>query len=150
MKANMADGETARLLKVTSLITLTLQNAVLGLSMRYSRTRQGPMFIASTAVMMTEILKLIASICFVYLEHHNIRACCKDLYNRVIANAMDTFKMLVPSLVYVVQNNLLYVSASHLDAATYQVLHFTIYSFYRKHFSLITENHLSSSNATIC
>lgn len=34
---------------------------------------------------------------------------------------MDTIKVCVPSFVYIIQNNLLYVSASHLDAATYQV-----------------------------
>ncbi|CAH1392462.1 unnamed protein product [Nezara viridula] len=121
MKANIPNGQTDRLLKITSLITLTLQNAILGLSMRYARTREGPMFIASTAVMMSEILKLITSLGIVYLEHRNFRAWCEDIYNRVIVNAMDTFKMLVPALVYVVQNNLLYISASHLDAATYQV-----------------------------
>lgn len=35
-------------LKYISLVTLTLQNALLGLSMRYSRTREGDMFLSST------------------------------------------------------------------------------------------------------
>lgn len=35
-------------LKYISLITLTLQNAILGLSMRYGRTRPGDMFLSST------------------------------------------------------------------------------------------------------
>lgn len=37
-----------------SLITLTGQNALLGLSMRYARTRPGDMFISTTAVLMAE------------------------------------------------------------------------------------------------
>ena len=40
-----------------SLVTLTGQNAVLGLSMRYARTRPGDMFISTTAVLMAEIGK---------------------------------------------------------------------------------------------
>lgn len=43
------------------------------------------------------------------------------LHTTIIANPVDTFKICVPSFVYIVQNNLLYLSASHLDAATYQV-----------------------------
>lgn len=35
-------------LKYVSLITLTVQNALLGLSMRYARTREGDMFLSST------------------------------------------------------------------------------------------------------
>lgn len=35
-------------LKYISLITLTLQNAILGLSMRYARTRPGDIFLSST------------------------------------------------------------------------------------------------------
>ena len=38
-----------------SLVTLTGQNAVLGLSMRYARTRPGDMFISTTAVAMSEL-----------------------------------------------------------------------------------------------
>ena len=38
-----------------SLVTLTGQNAVLGLSMRYARTRPGDMFISTTAVLMAEL-----------------------------------------------------------------------------------------------
>lgn len=35
-------------LKYISLLTLTVQNALLGLSMRYARTRDGDMFLSST------------------------------------------------------------------------------------------------------
>nr|XP_014276671.1 UDP-N-acetylglucosamine transporter isoform X2 [Halyomorpha halys]XP_014276672.1 UDP-N-acetylglucosamine transporter isoform X2 [Halyomorpha halys]XP_014276674.1 UDP-N-acetylglucosamine transporter isoform X2 [Halyomorpha halys] len=121
VRTNMPEARTARLLKVTSLVTLTLQNAVLGLSMRYSRTRDGPMFVSSTAVVMAEWVKLIVCLYLVYRQHDSFRAFRKDLYRTVVANPMDTIKVSVPSFVYIIQNNLLYVSASHLDAATYQV-----------------------------
>lgn len=38
----------SKTLKYVSLVTLTLQNAILGLSMRYARTRDGDMFLSST------------------------------------------------------------------------------------------------------
>lgn len=40
--------ESGQTLKYVSLVTLTLQNAMVGLSMRYSRTRAGDMFLSST------------------------------------------------------------------------------------------------------
>lgn len=39
------NGQT---LKYVSLVTLTLQNALVGLSMRYARTRSGDLFLSST------------------------------------------------------------------------------------------------------
>ena len=121
VKMNHPDPRSARLLKVTSLVTLTLQNALLGLSMRYARTREGPMFVSSTAVVMAELVKLVVCLFLVYYQHDSIRAWRQDLYRTVVANPMDTIKVSVPSFVYIIQNNLLYLSASHLDAATYQV-----------------------------
>lgn len=113
-------GKT-RLLKAFSLVTLTLQNAVLGISMRYARTRPGDMFLSSTAVVMAEAVKLLTSLALVYNEEGNYKRWINALHHTVIKNPVDTLKVCVPSLVYIIQNNLLYLSASHLDAATYQV-----------------------------
>ncbi|XP_068158502.1 UDP-N-acetylglucosamine transporter isoform X2 [Drosophila tropicalis] len=112
----------ANTLKYISLLTLTLQNAILGLSMRYARTRPGDIFLSSTAVLMAEFAKLITCLILVFNEEgKDAQKFVRSLHKSIIANPMDTLKVCVPSLVYIVQNNLLYVSASHLDAATYQV-----------------------------
>ncbi|KZS18212.1 UDP-N-acetylglucosamine transporter [Daphnia magna] len=109
-------------MKYISLVTLTVQNAALGLSMRYARTRVGDMFLSSTAVLMSELVKLISCLWLVYHEEGNSLMKLKEAINiQIIKQPLDTLKVCVPSMIYVVQNNLLYVAASHLDAATYQV-----------------------------
>uniref|UniRef100_A0A1A9UHY1 Sugar phosphate transporter domain-containing protein n=1 Tax=Glossina austeni TaxID=7395 RepID=A0A1A9UHY1_GLOAU len=108
--------------KYISLIILTVQNAVLGLSMRYARTRPGDIFVSSTAVLTSEVVKLITCLVLVFNEEgKDLQRFFRTLHKTIIINPIDTLKVCVPSLVYIVQNNLLYVSASHLDAATYQV-----------------------------
>lgn len=54
-------------LKYVSLVTLTIQNATLTLSMRAART-QKDLFISSTAVIMSETLKLLTCFLMVYRE----------------------------------------------------------------------------------
>ncbi|XP_063236408.1 UDP-galactose translocator [Bacillus rossius redtenbacheri] len=119
----MAGGATSQknALKYVSLVTLTLQNAVLGLSMRYARTRPGDMFLSSTAVLLSEVVKLGTCLVLVYLEEGGPRQTLAALHSSIVRQPLDTLKVCVPSMVYLLQNNLLYVSASHLDAATYQV-----------------------------
>ncbi|KAK3875679.1 hypothetical protein Pcinc_016052 [Petrolisthes cinctipes] len=108
-------------LKYVSLVTLTVQNSAVALSMRYARTRSGDMFIASTAVVMAEFVKLLASLFLVYKQEGSIQHWFMALHTQVWQQKMDTLKVCVPSFIYLIQNNLLYVSASNLDAATYQV-----------------------------
>lgn len=45
----------------------------------------------------------------------------KVVQKTVINDPMDTLKVSVPAIVYYVQNNLIYLAATHLDAATTQV-----------------------------
>ena len=42
--------------------------------------------------------------------------------NEIINKPKETAKLIVPSGLYAVQNNLLYLALSNLDAATYQVI----------------------------
>ncbi|CAG9858934.1 unnamed protein product [Phyllotreta striolata] len=118
---NMQKKDSNSFLKYVSLITLTLQNAILGLSMRYARTRDGDMFLSSTAVLMSEVVKLVICIVIVYIEAGGIVKMVNMIDQQIVKQPVDTLKICVPSVVYLLQNNLLYVSASHLDAATYQV-----------------------------
>ncbi|KAG8281914.1 hypothetical protein J6590_049037 [Homalodisca vitripennis] len=89
--------------------------------MRYATTRPGDRFLSSTAVFCAELVKLSASLFLVYKEEGSAKRWITVLHNNIIRQPMDTLKVCVPSLLYIIQNNLLYLSASHLDAATYQV-----------------------------
>ncbi|XP_074100608.1 UDP-galactose transporter [Cotesia typhae] len=121
MKMNKPQQNSNQTLKYVSLITLTLQNALVGLSMRYARIRPGDMFLSTTAVVMAEVVKCATCLVLVYLEEGSFAKFTHSLHTTIIKQPVDTLKVCVPSIVYLVQNNLLYVSASNLDAATYQV-----------------------------
>jgi solute carrier family 35 (UDP-sugar transporter), member A1/2/3 len=70
---------------------------------------------------MSELAKLLSALVLVYMEEGTFLRFKNTLYSTIVKNPTDTLKICVPSLVYIIQNNLLYLSASHLDAATYQV-----------------------------
>ncbi|XP_061706043.1 UDP-N-acetylglucosamine transporter isoform X1 [Cydia pomonella] len=108
-------------LKYASLVILTVQNAILGLSMRYARTRDVEMFSSAAAVLLAELVKFVICTVLVMHESGGIKGGAHSIYSTVILNLEDTLRVCVPSFLYIVQNNLLYVSASNLDAATYQV-----------------------------
>ena len=45
----------------------------------------------------------------------------KIIHSQIISKPWDTLKLAIPSGLYTLQNNLLFVALSNLDAATYQV-----------------------------
>lgn len=70
---------------------------------------------------MSEVVKLITCLIVVFFDSGDFNKFMDVLHTTIVKQPMDTIKVCVPSFVYIIQNNLLYVSASHLDAATYQV-----------------------------
>jgi len=111
-------------LKWISLVVLIAQTTALVLILRYSRTQKTdqPKYLSSTAVVNAEIIKLFT--CVIVLLWNNgwsIGRFHDELDTDIFKKPMDTLKVGVPALLYVVQNNLLFFALSKLDAATYQV-----------------------------
>ncbi|XP_034039860.1 UDP-N-acetylglucosamine transporter-like isoform X2 [Thalassophryne amazonica] len=111
-------------MKYVSLGVLVLQTTSLVLTMRYSRTikEEGPRYLASSAVVSAEVLKILICTLLVFRDSNfSVWATIYLLKEEIVDNRFDTMKLAVPAGIYTLQNNLLYVALSNLDAATYQV-----------------------------
>ncbi|KAJ7774491.1 nucleotide-sugar transporter-domain-containing protein [Mycena maculata] len=119
-------------LKYLSLVTLAVQNSLLTLIMHYSRVSTPPSraYSPATAVLMNEILK--GSISFIIafsridLPPPEVAGQTTTLMSRIKRLAGDIFsqdcwKLSIPAILYVIQNNLQFVAVSNLQAATFQV-----------------------------
>lgn len=111
-------------MKHLSLVILLLQNSTLVLMMRYSRVNvqpDQPMYLASTAVFFAELIKLLACVLVLAYKTKSIARTSYILRKEIVEQPQEILKMLVPSGLYALQNNLLYVALSNLEAATFQV-----------------------------
>lgn len=106
--------------KYLSLGVLVLQNSMLALTMRYSRTMDGPMYLASTAVVVAEAIKCAVSCVLLKQEEGEGGV---PITVRVFSDPYGLLRLMVPAALYTVQNNLAYFAMSHLEAATYQLLY---------------------------
>ncbi|KAF8945924.1 hypothetical protein BGZ46_005914 [Entomortierella lignicola] len=92
--------------------------------LRYSRVNvdpDQPIYLASTAVFIAEILKFLT--CFIVLAYKT-KSMSRTRYilrKDLLEQPKEILKMLVPSGLYALQNNLLYLALSNLEAATFQV-----------------------------
>ncbi|GBN43636.1 UDP-N-acetylglucosamine transporter [Araneus ventricosus] len=90
----------------------------------YSRTvpQNGPRYLASTTILISEILKIVSCLAVLCCECgwslSNLKCL---LIQEIWRKPVETLKLIVPAFLYTVQNNLLFIALSVLDAATYQV-----------------------------
>ncbi|KAJ7685273.1 nucleotide-sugar transporter-domain-containing protein [Mycena polygramma] len=120
-------------LKYLSLVTLAVQNSMLTLIMHYSRVSTPPSraYSPATAVLMNEILKGSISLVIAFLR---LDVLAPDLAGQTSSSLLtrvrrlvgdvfspDCWKLSIPAILYVIQNNLQFVAVSNLQAATFQV-----------------------------
>ncbi|KAF8844455.1 nucleotide-sugar transporter [Paxillus ammoniavirescens] len=133
-------------LKYISLVTLAVQNSLLTIIMHYSRVSIPPSqsYSAPTAVLFNELLKGSISlvIAFTQIDRSASSSYTSDtpqlslitgrfwnpakvlLRVRRLGREVfspDCWKLSIPAILYVIQNNLQYVAATNLEAATFQV-----------------------------
>lgn len=122
-KRNTSEKATEKCIKYSALFLLVAQMVGLVLLMRYSRTvprpADTPLYLASTAVFIMEVMKLI--ICLFVIMYQSGTNFLNDIRLHIFQSPMEILKLCVPSFLYTIQNNLLYLALTNLDAATYQV-----------------------------
>ncbi|KAM4693725.1 CMP-sialic acid transporter [Discoglossus pictus] len=118
----MAGRENVSLLfKLYCLLVMTLVAATYTVVLRYTRTVQSDMYFSTTAVCITEVIKLVLSVCILAKETGSLGRLMSSLKEHVWGSPVEMLKLSVPSLVYALQNNMAFVALSNLDAAVYQV-----------------------------
>ncbi|KAF9943863.1 hypothetical protein BGZ65_000086, partial [Modicella reniformis] len=80
-----------------------------------------PMYIASTAVFVAEIIKMFTCVIVLVYKNRSLLRAFDIIREEIIEQPEEIGKMLVPSGLYALQNNLLYIALSNLEAATFQV-----------------------------
>lgn len=118
-------------IKQVSLITLTFQNSALILIMHYSRMMPpngDHRYFTSTAVFLTEVIKLAISLTFAIYEVSRSLApstpatvLFEQIYNSVFS--WDGWKLAIPATLYTLQNTLQYVAVGNLDPVHFQILY---------------------------
>ncbi|GKY95327.1 hypothetical protein MPSEU_000494500 [Mayamaea pseudoterrestris] len=80
-----------------------------------------PLYVASTAVFIMEVMKLV--ICLLVIAIQSQGSLFYELKVHILQSPMEIVKLCVPSFLYTIQNNLLYLALTNLDASTYQVVY---------------------------
>ena len=121
----MSSDTTGALKKWGALVVFAVQNAGAFLLMRYSKLLKAAPYNNLAAVMMQELVKLVASTLLFAVECGGTGLMVGRLQADLRENGREWVQLGVPAVLYTVQNVMLFVGASHLEAAIQQVTYQT-------------------------
>eukprot|EP00039_Didymoeca_costata_P019991 m.339652 g.339652 ORF g.339652 m.339652 type:complete len:349 (-) comp18899_c0_seq1:23-1069(-) len=105
-----------------ALVLLMVQTSAVILTMRYSLTKSGAHYVKTSAVVMSEVFKVVASVGLLWYERKGTFAkLIGYLRHEMIDKWRDAVLLSVPACLYTLQNNLLFIALANLDGTTYQV-----------------------------
>merc|ERR1712137_577813 len=110
-------------LKWISLCSLTLQTTLQVFVIKWTQAENNhnQLFLGTTVVLFTEMVKTIVSFFLLAQESGGFRQAGAVMHGYVMHSPRETVKVCVPSLLYTIQNNLMLFSLSKLSAAVQQV-----------------------------
>lgn len=112
---------SARFLKIAAVLCLILQSSAHVLVLRYSRTLPGQAYLPSTAVVLSEVLKVMICIVVLVTGKRSEGKPVTSMLSDIFGSKSDYIMMAIPAGIYFIQNNLQYVALTLLDAATFQI-----------------------------
>ena len=109
-------------LRAVVLVVLVLQTSLTVIFLRYSRTHhEGEPYTPTTVVFLTECLKYSLCLLLLLLSQGSLSASLSTFTQEVVHRPRETLSLAVPACLYTMQNNLLILALTNLDAATFQV-----------------------------
>jgi len=109
-------------MKWISLILLTIQTTTQVFVIKWARSGGGTKSSLSTSIVFfTELVKMFASFSLEVYATGSIETAARSVYMHFTQDKAETLKVTVPSLLYTVQNNLMYISLANLSMAVQQV-----------------------------
>lgn len=108
--------------KYGSLILLIFQNSTHALLIRYSQTLGSSNYLASTTVVVAELYKFVLTLLLVFFKDYAGR---HDRSGAILDLLRTSGVAAFPAFLYALQNNLVFIALSNLDAATFQVMYQT-------------------------
>ena len=116
-----ASAKKEQAFRLFLLFMMTAQNSSVVLVTRYTRAGIAPedLYVINDLVMITEVGKLVMSAALEYnaTQGHLLRSIKENIFER----PLDFFRILIPSLLYLIQNSVLYIAISNLTAPMFQV-----------------------------
>mmetsp|Transcript_40884 Transcript_40884/g.94944 ORF Transcript_40884/g.94944 Transcript_40884/m.94944 type:complete len:396 (+) Transcript_40884:32-1219(+) len=110
-------------MKWLSLVSLTFQTTGQALLIKWSDAQGRKEYLPSTVVFWTEVVKLVTSIILVVYDAGDSSKALYSIVEHFVKSPKELSKAAVPSLIYTVQNNLMFYSLTKLSAPVQQVLY---------------------------
>jgi len=106
--------------KLFLLVLMVIQNSSVVLIGRFTRASvpKDQLYIVSHFIVVTELTKLILS---ALLEQIYYKPIHTSIQEHILDKPLDFLRIMIPALLYLVQNSLLYVALSNLSAPLFQV-----------------------------
>uniref|UniRef100_A0AC35THK1 UDP-galactose transporter n=1 Tax=Rhabditophanes sp. KR3021 TaxID=114890 RepID=A0AC35THK1_9BILA len=108
--------------KYGGLVLLCIQQTTMPLMVRLARNRsEKDVFFTTVNVFMMDLMKLVICAAILIFQMKSITKFVKHTRQAVFVEWKETLKLAVPSLIYIFQNNVYYISLSNLEPTTFCV-----------------------------